>query len=75
MEGRDYVGAWLHGGGRGFTCVRAHVSLEVEGVVEALVAEGAQVPLGVVVTLQMSVQHPLVRERLLANLREEEEIR
>lgn len=50
------------------TCVRANVPLEVEGVVEAFAAEGAQVPLGVVVTLDVSVQHPLVLERLLANL-------
>lgn len=33
----------------------ADVSLEVKSVVEAFAAEGAQVPLGFVVTLDMSV--------------------
>lgn len=56
-------------GERVVTCVRADVSLEVKGVVEALPAEAAQVPLGVVVALEMPVQHALVREGLLANLR------
>lgn len=37
------------------SCMRAYVSLEVEGVVEAFAAEAAQVSLGVVVTLEMSV--------------------
>lgn len=50
------------------TCMRAYVSLEVEGVVEAFAAEAAQVSLGLVVALDVSVQHPLVVEGLLANL-------
>lgn len=37
------------------TCVRAHVPLEVKRVVEAFAAEGARVPLGLVVTLDVSV--------------------
>lgn len=49
--------------------MRAHVSLEVEGVVEAFTAEAAQVPLGLVVALQVSVQHPLELEGLLADLK------
>lgn len=48
--------------------MRAHVSLQVKGVVKAFAAEAAQVPLGLVVTLDVSVQHPLVVEGLLANL-------
>lgn len=37
------------------SCVRAHVPLEVKRVVEAFAAEGARVPLGLVVTLDVSV--------------------
>lgn len=37
------------------TCVRAHVPLEVKRVVEAFAAEGARVPLGLVVALDVSV--------------------
>lgn len=48
--------------------MRAHVSFEVEGVIEAFAAEAAQVSLCVVVTLDVSVQHPLVLESLLADL-------
>lgn len=47
----------------------AHVSLEVEGVVEAFAAEAAQVPLRLVVALHVSVQHPLELEGLLADLK------
>lgn len=50
------------------TCMGSYVPLEVEGVVEAFAAEAAQVLLGLVVALDMSVQHPLVVEGLLANL-------
>lgn len=46
----------------------AYVSFEVKRIVEALATEAAQVPLGLIVTLDMSVQHPLVVEGLLANL-------
>lgn len=56
-------------GERVATCVCADVSLEVKGVVEAFAAEGAQVSLGVTVALNVSVQHALVLERLLANLK------
>lgn len=52
-------------------CMRAHVSFEVEGVIEAFAAEAAQVSLCVVVTLDVSVQHPLVLESLLADLAHE----
>lgn len=37
------------------TCVCAHVSLEVEGVVEAFATIAAQVSLGIIVTFDMSV--------------------
>lgn len=46
----------------------AYVSFEVKCIVEAFATEAAQVPLGLIVTLDMSVQHPLVVEGLLANL-------
>lgn len=46
----------------------AYVSLEVEGVVEAFPTEAAEVSLVLVVTLEVSVQHSLVLEGLLANL-------
>lgn len=42
------------------TCVRAYMTLEVEGVVEAFAAEAAEVSLCVTVTFDMSVQHSLV---------------
>lgn len=52
-------------------CMCAHMSFEVEGVVEAFAAEATQVSLCLVVTLDVSVQHPLVLESLLANLAHE----
>lgn len=45
------------------------MSLEVKGVVEAFAAEGAEVSLGVTVALDVSVQHALELESLLANLK------
>lgn len=50
------------------TCMRAYMSLQVKGVVEAFSAEAAEVPLGLAVTFEMSVQHSLVVEGLLAHL-------
>lgn len=44
------------------------MSLEIEGIIESLPTERAQVSLGVVVALQVSVEHPLVLEGLLAHL-------
>jgi hypothetical protein len=44
------------------------VPLEVEGVVEALVAEGAQVALDVAVVLHVAVHEPLQLEALVADL-------
>lgn len=52
-------------------CMCAHMSFEVEGVVEAFAAEATQVSLCLVVTLDVSVQHPLVLESLLADLAHE----
>lgn len=46
--------------------------LEVEGVVEALPAVGAEVPLDVIVALHVAVQHALVGEGLLADVAGEE---
>lgn len=54
------------------TSVGADVSLQVEGVIEALPAVGAEVPLDVVVTLHVAVQHALVGEGLLADVAGEE---
>ena len=54
------------------TSVGAHVSLQVEGVIEALPAVSAEVPLDVVVTLHVAIQHALVREGLLADVAGEE---
>lgn len=48
--------------------VRPCVALEVERVVEALAAEGAQVALEIAVTLEVPVEEPLQRERLAALL-------
>lgn len=50
------------------TCMRAYMSLEVEGVVEAFAAEAAEVSLCLAVTFDMSVQHSLVLEDFLAHL-------
>jgi len=40
------------------------VSLQIEGVVESLPTEGAEVPLGVTVALHVSVEQPLQGEGL-----------
>lgn len=50
------------------TSVSSDVSLEVESVIEALPAVRAEVPLDVVVTLHVAVQHALVGEGLLADV-------
>lgn len=50
------------------TSVSSDVSLEVESVIEALPAVCAEVPLDVVVTLHVAVQHALVGEGLLADV-------
>lgn len=50
------------------TCVCAHVPLQVEGVVEALAAEGAQVPLHLVVALEVTGEHALQAETLAAEV-------
>lgn len=47
-------------GGCVYTCVRAYMTLEVEGVIEAFATEAAEVSLCLAVTLDMSVQHSLV---------------
>lgn len=44
------------------------MTLEVEGVVEAFATEAAEVSLCLAVTFDMSVQHSLVQEDLLAHL-------
>ena len=49
------------------TCMRARVSLQVEGVVEPLAAEGAEVSLHVAVALHVPVEQPLQRECFLAH--------
>ena len=46
------------------TCVCPCVPLEVEGVVEALATEGAEVALHVAVALHVPVQQPLQAKRL-----------
>ena len=48
--------------------MRAHVPLEVEGVVEALAAEATQGPLSLVVALEVPVEHPLQAEGLAAQV-------
>lgn len=42
----------------------AYVPLQVEGVIEALATEGAQVPLYLVVALKVTVEHALQAEAL-----------
>ena len=42
----------------------SRVSLQIEGVVEPLAAEGAEVSLGVAVALHVPVEQPLQREAL-----------
>lgn len=54
------------------TSVGADVSLQVEGVIETLPTVGAEVPLDVVVTLHVTIQHALVGKGLLANVASEE---
>lgn len=46
----------------------AHVPLQVEGVIEALAAEGAQVPLYLVVALEVTVKHALEAEALATQI-------
>lgn len=41
---------------------------EIKGIIESLSTEGAQVPLGFIMALQVSVQHALILKRLLAHL-------
>lgn len=48
------------------------MSLQVEGVIETLPTVGAEVPLDVVVTLHVTIQHTLVGEGLLADVAGEE---
>jgi len=52
---------------RGRTCVSASVPFEVKRVVESLAAQSTQVSLDVTVTLDVSTQHSLLRERLAAD--------
>ena len=49
-----------------FTCMSTRVTLQIEGVVESLAAKGAQVTLGVGVTLHVTIQQPLKAEHLAA---------
>lgn len=44
--------------------MRAGVSFQIEGVVESLPAEGAQIALDVRMTLHVSVEEPLKSETL-----------
>lgn len=44
------------------------MSLEVKGVIETLPTVSAEVPLDVIVTLHVSIQHALVCEGLLADV-------
>lgn len=48
------------------TCVSTDMALEIEGVVEAFVAIWAQVTLHLAVAFQVTIQHALVGEPLLA---------
>lgn len=50
------------------TGVGPHMSLQVEGVVEAFSTEGAQVPLHLAVALDVTVEHPLQAEAFAAQL-------
>ena len=49
------------------TCVRSRVSFQIEGIVEALATEGAEVALHVAVALHVPVQQPLQAKRLRAD--------
>jgi len=49
---------------RPHSCMSSRVSLQIEGVVEPLAAEGAEVSLGVAVALHVPVEQPLQREAL-----------
>lgn len=50
------------------TSVGSDMSLEVKGVIETLPTVSAEMPLDVIVTLHVSVQHALVGEGLLADV-------
>lgn len=58
--------------GASLTSVGADVSLQVEGIIEAFPTVGAKVPLDIVVTLHVAIQHALVGEGLLADVAGEE---
>lgn len=51
--------------------VRARVTLQVEGVVETLAAEGAQIPFDLRVTLHVPIQEALQRESFHTNATDE----
>lgn len=50
------------------TSVGSDMSLEVKGVIETLPTVSAEVPLDIIVTLHVSIQHTLVGEGLLADV-------
>lgn len=66
------LGVLAPGRGAPLTSVGADVSLQVECVIEALPTVGAEVPLDVIVTLHVAIQHALVGEGLLADVAGEE---
>lgn len=51
-----------------YTCVSSNMALEIKGIIESLSTERAQVSLGFIMALQVSVQHALILKRLLAYL-------
>ena len=51
--------------------MRSNVTLEIKGVVEALAAEGAVVPLGGAVALHVPIQEALQGKHLVADFAEE----
>lgn len=54
------------------TCVGPDMSFEVKSVIEALPTVCAEVPLDVVVTLHVAIEHALVCEGLLTDVAGEE---
>ena len=49
------------------TCMSSSMTLQIEGIVESLATEGAQVTLDVAVTLHVTVQKALQCKGLLTN--------
>lgn len=67
LPGPRQVGG-MPSGQTSLTSVGSDMSLKVKGVIEALSTVCAEMPLDIIVTFHVSVQHALVGEGLLADV-------